>query len=168
MSTNHTPNYQLCQWERTDKVMMEDFNADNAKIDAAIKAVDVKTSGKADASALSSLSQTVTGLTTTLNKKGNCRVELKSYTGTGTFGSDNPNMIYFTRKPLMVIFMSPGDGGFVIAFRDVTAAQYSNGYSVTVRWSGNSVGLWNGRSAGLQLNTEGANYYILGLLPADE
>lgn len=39
MSTNHTPNYQLSQWERSDRVQMEDFNADNVKIDAAIKAV---------------------------------------------------------------------------------------------------------------------------------
>ena len=36
MSTNHTPNYQLSQWERSDRVQMEDFNADNAKIDAAL------------------------------------------------------------------------------------------------------------------------------------
>ena len=34
---NRTTNYKLCQWERSDKVLMEDFNADNAKLDAAIK-----------------------------------------------------------------------------------------------------------------------------------
>ena len=32
-----TENYQLNQWEPTDKISREDFNADNAKIDAAIK-----------------------------------------------------------------------------------------------------------------------------------
>lgn len=36
MSTNHTPNYQLSQWERSDRIQMEDFNSDNAKIDAAL------------------------------------------------------------------------------------------------------------------------------------
>ena len=36
MSTNHTPNYSLCQWEGADKVIRADFNADNAKIDAAL------------------------------------------------------------------------------------------------------------------------------------
>ena len=36
---NRTSNYNLCQWERQDKVQMEDFNADNAKIDAALAAV---------------------------------------------------------------------------------------------------------------------------------
>ena len=38
MATNHTTNYQLCQWEATDKVLRTDFNADNQKIDAALKA----------------------------------------------------------------------------------------------------------------------------------
>ena len=36
MPTNHTPNYQLSQWERDDRILMEDFNADNAKIDGAL------------------------------------------------------------------------------------------------------------------------------------
>ena len=38
MSTNHTQNYSLCQWEPADKVLREDFNADNAKLDAALAA----------------------------------------------------------------------------------------------------------------------------------
>ena len=36
---NHTTNYNLNQWEAGDRVTRDDFNADNAKIDAAIKAV---------------------------------------------------------------------------------------------------------------------------------
>ena len=35
---NQTANYQLNQWEKPDRILMEDFNADNAKIDAALKA----------------------------------------------------------------------------------------------------------------------------------
>ena len=35
MPSNFTKNYSLSQWERSDKVLMDDFNADNAKIDAA-------------------------------------------------------------------------------------------------------------------------------------
>ena len=38
MATNHTPNYQLNQWEATDQVRRTDFNEDNAKIDAALEA----------------------------------------------------------------------------------------------------------------------------------
>ena len=33
-----TTNYQLNQWAKSDRVMMDDFNADNATIDAALKA----------------------------------------------------------------------------------------------------------------------------------
>ena len=39
MSTNHTPNYNLCQWEATDQVLRSDFNQDNAKIDAALAGI---------------------------------------------------------------------------------------------------------------------------------
>ena len=54
MSTNYTEHYDLCQWLATDQVDHQEFNADNAKIDAAL-------AGKADASALASLTQTVSG-----------------------------------------------------------------------------------------------------------
>lgn len=33
---NKTPNYQLNQWDKSDRIRMEDFNADNAKIEAAL------------------------------------------------------------------------------------------------------------------------------------
>ena len=33
-----TTNYQLNQWAKSDRIMMDDFNSDNAKIDAALKA----------------------------------------------------------------------------------------------------------------------------------
>lgn len=68
---NHTGNYQLSLWDAADRILMSDFNADNSKIDAALKAqadaisgLEDSVAGKADASALSRL---VTG----------------SYTGTG-------------------------------------------------------------------------------------
>jgi len=36
MPSNYTPNYQLNQWSPDDRVLRTDFNADNAKIDAAL------------------------------------------------------------------------------------------------------------------------------------
>ena len=33
-----TTNYQLNQWEKTDRILMADFNGDNSKVDAALKA----------------------------------------------------------------------------------------------------------------------------------
>ena len=44
MAGGYTANYGLCQWQPTDKFLREEFNQDNAKIDAALKAAD----GKAD------------------------------------------------------------------------------------------------------------------------
>ena len=35
-----TTNYRLNQWAKTDRIMMDDFNADNAKLDAALTALD--------------------------------------------------------------------------------------------------------------------------------
>ena len=53
----HTQNYQLSRWEKDDRIMMEDFNADNEKNDAALKAnadaVSALEVGKADTAALS-------------------------------------------------------------------------------------------------------------------
>ena len=33
-----TTNYKLSQWEKSDRIQMEDFNGDNAKLEAALKA----------------------------------------------------------------------------------------------------------------------------------
>lgn len=48
-----TPNYKLTQWAKTDRIRMEDFNGDNSKIDAALKAHDTAIAAKAAQSALS-------------------------------------------------------------------------------------------------------------------
>ena len=37
MASQQTPNYRLSRWAGTDRIMMEDFNRDNAAIDAALK-----------------------------------------------------------------------------------------------------------------------------------
>ena len=41
MASGKTANYGLSQWEATDQVVMKDFNDDNEKIDAGIKAAQV-------------------------------------------------------------------------------------------------------------------------------
>ena len=39
MASGQTTNFGLNQWAAEDKVLREDFNADNAKIDAALKTI---------------------------------------------------------------------------------------------------------------------------------
>ena len=58
MSTNYTENFDLCQWEPTDPVQRVEFNSDNAKVDAALHALEGR----------------------------NCYVYTTSYTGTGSGG----------------------------------------------------------------------------------
>ena len=47
-----TDNYQLSQWESADRILMESFNGDNQKIDAALKASADAIAAKADADTL--------------------------------------------------------------------------------------------------------------------
>ena len=38
MANGQTGNYHLCQWAEDDRILMEEFNADNAAVDAALRA----------------------------------------------------------------------------------------------------------------------------------
>ena len=49
-----TSNYKLNQWDKTDRIEMEDFNEDNQKIDAAL-AAEKQARENADAAQLSTL-----------------------------------------------------------------------------------------------------------------
>ena len=72
-----TSHFQLNQYEASDRILHGDFNNDNQKIDAALAA------------------------------GGNCRVAAGSYTGTGTYGQNNPCSLTFDFKPLLV-FLDTG------------------------------------------------------------
>ena len=67
-----TQNYQLNQYEPQDSFLRTDFNADNQKIDAALKGLYSQVKAKADQ----------TALTQGLAKK--CQAWFGSYTGDGT------------------------------------------------------------------------------------
>ena len=73
MASNYTRNYNLCQWAEEDKVLRTEFNSDNAKIDAAIKAVDSRVSSLSGSSAssteLNRLQNTVNALKTAVDGK---------------------------------------------------------------------------------------------------
>lgn len=47
MASGYTENYGLCQWQGEDKFLREEFNQDNAKIDAALKAAEDKAAAAA-------------------------------------------------------------------------------------------------------------------------
>ena len=96
-----TANYGLPKWEKSDFIKMDDFNGAFANIDAALKA-------NADAAAGAAGAESVSALARDVGTGGkNCRVALGSYTGTGKYGSANPNTLTFPIKPVLVVITSP-------------------------------------------------------------
>ena len=74
MASGQTQNYQLNQWAAEDQVLRTDFNADNAKIDAALAEMGAQ------------IPRFISG----------------SYTGTGTYGPDGACELHFGFAPKMV------------------------------------------------------------------
>ena len=157
MSTNHTTNYDLNQWEGTDKVLRTEFNADNAKIDAALKA-------NADAIAANM---------SAMEHKGNCQLWMTSYVGTGETGYNETNRITFPKQPYVVIIQGVGGERFLV-LRGSIGYQAMAGkiYGGDIMWEGNTLS-WSYTASNIspelpQFNRVGATYLVLALLPADE
>ena len=143
---NKTANFQLTQWEKTDRIMMEDFNRDNAAIDTALKS-------NADKAA---------ALQTALASCGNCRITLSSYTGTGTLGEAHPTSLTFAEPPLLVFILGP-ESGFMARGRAMNAFQSSSNATPTTTWSADqkTVSWYTPYDAKYQLNTKDAVYQVL-------
>ena len=167
MASNYTSNYGLCQWEANDKVLRSEFNGDNAKIDAAISAVDSRVDGKASTSALnslkntvSSLSTTITGQGNTLAKKGNCQVAVTSYTGNG----QDTRTHTFPKKPVM--FFIIGNALMFVGYGSTWAMNHDGSFAINTAWSGASVTLSVNaitNQARAIANVNGKTYQIIAL-----
>ena len=168
MSTNRTSNYNLNQWVKSDRVLMSEFNADNAKIDAALKAQDTAIAGKASASALSALQSTVSQHTAALAGKGNCQIYVTSYTGAGECEEANANSLTFPAAPEVVYI---GKGSSWLTLRQGDTFAYTMGQTggigpVTAAWSGKTV-RWYSTNVRGQMNESGATYKVIALIKAD-
>ena len=105
-----TNKYQLSQWEKADRIMMEDFNSDNAKVEAALTAHDNALAGKADISTTNALQTQVNAkadktVTTSLQAQVNSKTAIVtgSYTGNG-----GKQTIYLGFAPKAVLFIARG------------------------------------------------------------
>lgn len=152
---NKTPNYQLNQWEAADKVQRTDFNADNATIDAAIKA-------EADAR---------TALAGQVAKCGNCRIWSTTYVGTGEYGQDHPTTLTFPKKPLLAMIESSNGRTAILLPRD--GWMYNGGaeWLNHLSWNGSTASWYidphTQADAYKQLNGK-MSYWVLALLAADQ
>ena len=155
---NKTANFQLTQWEKTDRILMEEFNSDNEKIDTALKS-------NADG---------VAALQTALASCGNCKIVYGTYTGNGKYGKDNPNQLTFDGDPLFVIIKgstgsSPTFG--IQAMRGWNTAYTNATDSSTVcrlTWGEHSLSWYNSQSSTDQFNASGSVYPYIALFATQE
>lgn len=109
MSTNHTPNYALSQWQASDQVMRTEFNENHEKIDAALQALDAALAGKAAQSAVSALQSSVSSLQSAVSRKQDASSALKlaagAYSGSGA--ESRTISVGFTPK---AVFVATADG----------------------------------------------------------
>ena len=151
---NYTTNYQLPQWVKEDRIMMEDFNDMTSKVDEA----------------LGEVSEDVAAQTAAIAAKGNCQIYTGSYVGNGKYGANNRNTFTFPGKPLVVLIADPVDGYVLWAAQGVqqTYAYTSQGSILNLTWSGNTVQWFNYNTNIEQLNHPGRTYTILALLNSED
>lgn len=159
MATNHTPNYQLCQWEASDQVLRTDFNADNSKLDSALE--DLSTSVKQHGTQISQINQKIATL-------GNCLIYQTSYTGTGS----GAVTLTFPHKPAIIQVFHQTEAYTFIAAQGcgaalaITIGSYSGSNLFT--WNGTTVSWTNAKNDALyQCNVEGETYLVMALLDAE-
>ena len=150
MPTNQTTNYQLSQWVKSDQVKMEDFNADNAKIDAA----------------LASHEATLASLTEAVPKLGNCAVYVGTYIGTGV----NPVVQTFPGRPVFIVVQDSVNPFAIMASRGMETAFFTKGDNdgFTMVWGPRSVSWRGGSVIGRSLNSPDRPYFYMALLAMDE
>lgn len=141
MASNHTEHYHLNQWSLDDPVQMEDFNADNRKVEQA--------------------------LTWLMNNR--VRLITGSYTGTGEYGAEHPTTLTFDFTPkLIFMFGNSQASNFTLADPSIrTYLDPAAGNSVPLlyfTWTQDSVSWYNTNSSDNQYNAAGTtyHYFILG------
>ena len=138
----HTTNYDLNQWDADDRVTREDFNADNAKIDAALAVVAAAAAGK-------------------------LHIETWTYTGDGAYGESHFMHYRFTKRPALIVVI--GDDSFHIgddrylyaAVRDANTAAFIR--RMDLYWSGTTASFASVSAAVNQANSQGTVYRVMGV-----
>ena len=197
MARNQTEYCQLSQWDASDQVLRTEFNGDNAKIDAALRAHSDAIAGKAAQSTVNSLTQTVnakanqsdlTALTQTVSGKAS-QADLNSLTQTVDGLADQVGLrgncqIYYTTytgdgqtertltfpAPPLVVLIQYGDTLFP-AVRGATQVPNSSRDPYrdfyNVTWGDTSLS-WSCGTNGVCANYNGYTYHVVAFLRMGE
>lgn len=174
-----TTNYQLNQWEATDKLSRADFNSDNAKLDAALAASakalsnyktanDAVVAKKAEQSALESTNAALAATAAALGSGGKtCRIVYGTYKGTDEYGEEHPNILNLDFYPVLVIvgtnYYATHDHSPVVILRGQNKSNAEqNNLTMTVAWGDSSVS-WYGTSASAQSNSSTMTYHYVAI-----
>ena len=156
MASNYTEHYGLCQWEATDQVLREEFNQNNAKMDAELNTL---------AQMVIQQKEVLEKQQESITKLGNGQLYITNYTGDG----ETKIMSYtFPHKPIVVMIMSMWTG-FLSNASDIIACQGKiipvvghNGLEIT--WEANTMSWFYDGSAEVLLNYPNRIYQIVALL----
>ena len=160
MASKYTENYGLCQWEATDQVLRTEFNADNAKVDAALTGLAEKDT---------SLEETLTDQATVLSSRGNCNIYTTFYVGTGGSGATQPTQVTMPEQILLLLVSSSKDrAGYAIWGGKMWVFYYTNTLNCTTSFlNGGKTVSWYFTNPAEQLNESGVTYYVTALTAAD-
>lgn len=183
-----TANYQLSQWASTDRILMADFNSDNAKIDTALSALAEAVAAKADGAAVTALAEAVNGkadgadvtalqnalsteqatrqsadtaLEAAIDQCGNCHLEKMTYSGAGKSGSSNKVSVTFSRTPLVILIC--GNGNMVIGVQGASGSVGNQSGTPVMSWSGNKVSWYHNDNYEYHMNKSGVTYTVYAL-----
>lgn len=111
---NKTANFQLTQWEKTDRIMMEDFNRDNAAIDAALKS---------SADAITAETAAREAADTALGKKAGLQLIQTVPFPEGGSSADKPLTIQWSDWAIVLaVYQEPSDGrSYTLSFTTANA-----------------------------------------------
>ena len=111
---NKTANFQLNQWEKTDRIMMEDFNRDNAAIDAALKS---------NADAITAETAAREAADTALGKKAGLQLIQTVPFPEGGSSADKPLTIQWSDWAIVLaVYQEPSDGrSYTLSFTTANA-----------------------------------------------
>jgi len=131
----HTSNYELSKWAESDRILMEDFNMDHDKIDAALAGA------------------------------GNCKIVTGSYKGTGGYGSGNRNTLTFDGTPILVVIAGSRGFTALRGATGTSCLGAEGGepFALYLTWGTNSLSWYANNNAYSQCNTTNETYHYCAL-----